>query len=211
MGRARGDSGGGRNRAGRRSRCTTAGERLCGARARLRRHRGPGAGDRRVARQRVGPRRRAEHAVVDGQQRQQHLDALQRRRREAGTVGERSRIAERGGVQRRRDRLRRQLERQERSRAVPVLDRGREDPGLEPGGRRDDGRAGRRTDPPAVRSTRGSRRSPTGCMRPTSTTAGSTSSTRASRRSRSPGRSRTRRSRRASLPSASRRSPATSS
>ena len=71
------------------------------------------AGEGRIARQRLGPQRRPDDAVVDVEQRHEHLDALQRRRREAGADGRRSPGgADRHGLQRQRRGLRRQPERQ---------------------------------------------------------------------------------------------------
>ena len=92
--------------------------------------------DGRVARQRLGPQRRPDDAVVDVEQRHEHLDALQRRRHEGRADRRRSGRPDGHGVQRQQRRLRRQPERQERRRPLPVRDRGRDDPRLDADGER---------------------------------------------------------------------------
>ena len=100
---------------------------------------------RRLAGQRLGPERGPDDAVVGGQQRHQHLDALQRRRLEGGAHRRGRRWPDGHRVQRQAHRLRRQPERQERRRPLPVRDRGRDDPRLDAGCQRHDG--GRRCRP----------------------------------------------------------------
>ena len=141
----------------------------------------PAPGDRRIARQRLGPERRPDDAVVGGEQRhatpRRSTAASARRRALTVTVaGGPTGTVFNGNAHR----LRRQPERQERRRALPVRDRGRHDPRLDADGERHDRGRRRRPLGGSVRSTRASPSRATGCTRPTSTTAASTSSTRRS-------------------------------
>ena len=114
-----------------------AGERLFRAEPRLR-HRVDGADDRLVARERMGALGGSDDAVVDVEQRNEHDDALQRQRRQAGADRRRPGRPDGHRVQRHGGRLRRDAERQDRLGAVPVLDRGRHDPRLVSERERDD-------------------------------------------------------------------------
>src|SRR5204862_8337807 len=86
-----------------------------------------------------GARRRPDHAVVDVEQRHQHLDVVQRRRNEVGADRQRARRADRDRLQRQRERLRRHAERQDRRGALHLRDRGRAGPRLVADGQRHGG------------------------------------------------------------------------
>ena len=83
--------------------------------------------------------------MVGVRQRHELIDALQRHRCKAGPNSGRRRRTDGHGVQRQRDRLRRDSEREERRGPVPVRDGGRHDSRLVPHRQRDDRNSRRRS------------------------------------------------------------------
>ena len=102
------------------------------------------AGRRCVSGQRVGVECRPDDAVVDFEQRVQHVDLVQRGRSEVGTDGDGCGSTHRHGVQRQCHGFRRQPKRQERRGAVPVRNGGRHHHGVVAWSQRDSRSDGRR-------------------------------------------------------------------